>query len=281
MAQGTFENVLNVATPTETTMTDNQYQIPGTIIDGHNHLGEHDPTGSKLLELMDAHNVERTLIMGTPMRGNDNTVTATQANPDRFVGGACLDPRDGKKAVDAVKHYADEGMRIIKLFPNFGYYPDDDAFGPFFDAIAEQKMGVLSHCGWLAPRAGVTAAYYSHPGRFEKVIRRLPELPFIMAHMGGIAGFLESVMLATRTPNTYIDCSPGQGYNVLNFAPAIAGAIPPEKLLWGLDCYDYDPWKYRYADALAGAGFGPHFDKVWYSTARTFFEKIGAIPAEA
>lgn len=256
-------------------MTEN-YQIPKPIIDVHNHLTDGDADGSRMLALMDKYNVERTLIMGTPMRGNDSVVNAVRTHPTRFVGGACLDPRDGAKAVDDVKRYASEGMRIIKLFPNLGYYPDDDAFIPFFEAIAQQKMGVLSHCGWLTPVAGVSAAYYSHPGRFEKPIRRLPDTPFVMAHMGGIAGFMEGVMLATRTPNTYIDCSPGQGLNVLTWAPNLAAAIPPDKLMWGLDCCDFEPWMARYAQALAGAGFGPHFQKVWHDNAAELFQRIGA-----
>ncbi|HUV40062.1 MAG TPA: amidohydrolase family protein, partial [Planctomycetota bacterium] len=152
-------------------------------------------------------------------------------------------------------------------------------FRKFFDTIAKLGMGVLSHCGWLWPQPGRDfASYYSHPGRFEKVIRMHPETPFILAHMGGIAGFLETVMLTTRTPNTYVDCSPGQGLNVLEFAPRIAGSIPVGKLLWGRDGAAYDKATFeRYRKALVGAGFGPHLREVFYTNARDLFTKLGAL----
>jgi predicted TIM-barrel fold metal-dependent hydrolase len=96
--------------------------------------------------------------------------------------------------------------------------------------------------------------------------------------MGGIAGFLEAVMLTTRTPNAYVDCSPGQGLWALEAAGPIVGTIPPEKLLWGADTYDYAGLIPRYRAALAAAGFGEHFEKVFYANARGLLERIGAIP---
>jgi predicted TIM-barrel fold metal-dependent hydrolase len=176
-----------------------------------------------------------------------------------------------------LRHHRAEGVRVVKLFPNFGYWPDDDAFCPFFDVVAELGMAVLSHCGWLVPHMGVTAAYYSYPGRFEKPIRRHPETIFIMAHMGGIVGFLETVMLTTRTPNTYVDCSPGQGLWVLEHASSMAAGIPADKLMWGADCYQGPQMLEQYCKALEGCGFGDDLDNIFYGNARGLLEKIGAI----
>jgi predicted TIM-barrel fold metal-dependent hydrolase len=170
----------------------------------------------------------------------------------------------------------------VKLFPNYGYYPDDEHFAPFFDAVAELNMGVLSHCGWLG-EAGADmrnerwAAYYSHPGRFEMVVRTHPKTPFIMAHMGGIAGWLETIMLTTRTPNCYVDCSPGQGRLVLDKGGPMAGAVPPTKLLYGADAYNLPQSIPDYAAIMAAQGYGPHFDKIFYSNARGIFEQVGAV----
>jgi predicted TIM-barrel fold metal-dependent hydrolase len=193
------------------------------------------------------------------------------------VGGAYIDPREGAGAIDQVKHYHGEGIHLVKLFPNYGYFPDEGKFRPFFDAIAELGMGVLSHCGWLAPNLGVSAAYYSHPGRFEKVIRTYGDTIFIMAHMGGIAGFLETVMLTTRTPNTYTDCSPGQGVWVIENCGAMAASIPPDRMLWGMDCYYPQDWIEKQRAALEELGFAEHSEKIFYSNARGILEKIGAI----
>jgi hypothetical protein len=96
--------------------------------------------------------------------------------------------------------------------------------------------------------------------------------------MGGIAGFLETVMLTTRTPNAYVDCSPGQGLLVLEMAPKIAAAVPPAKLMWGRDGSPYDAaTNERYRKALVKAGFGPHLDAIFYGNARGLFESMGVL----
>lgn len=143
-------------------------------------------------------------------------------------------------------------------------------------------LGVLSHCGWLGGSgAGMSrekwAAYYATPGRFEKVIRTHPDTIFIMAHFGGITGVLESVMLATRTPNTYIDCSPGQGLWAVETCGAIAGSVPPEKLLWGADCEPTRDFIERYRKALVGIGYGAHLDKVFRANMLQILRKLGAL----
>jgi predicted TIM-barrel fold metal-dependent hydrolase len=98
-----------------------------------------------------------------------------------------------------------------------------------------------------------------------------------MAHMGGIAGFLESVMLTTRTPNTYVDCSPGQGLWALEFAGPLLGAMPPGRILWGCDSYDYADLIPRYHAALVKAGFGQHLPGIFHNNADTLLRRIGAI----
>jgi predicted TIM-barrel fold metal-dependent hydrolase len=255
---------------------------PAKIIDVHNHVNQADPTGDRLVEKMDALSIETTLVMGVTRiesGSNERALAAVCKHPGRLVGGVCVDPRDGKSAVEKVRRYYGEGFRIVKLFPNMGYFPDDATLLPFFDAVAKLKMGVLSHCGFLAPQAGVAAAYYSQPGRFEKLLRTYKEMPFIFAHMGGIDGFLQTIMLTTRLPNAYTDCSPGQGAWVLDFAGQMAASIPPHKLMWGADSYDLERWLNHNQPALEKIGFAEHLDKIFYSNAKELLVRIGALPA--
>ena len=258
-------------------MTEADMRLPSGIIDIHNHLSAKDQDAKQILGLMDKMDIEKTLVMGTSKGGNEKMLAAVELHPDRLVGGAYVDPREGAAAIDRVAQYYEQGIRLIKLFPNLGYFPDDGQFIPFFGKIAELGMGVLSHCGWLTPSMNVTAAYYSHPGRFEKVARQYPEMPMIMAHMGGIAGFLETVMLTTRTPNVYTDCSPGQGVWVLECAPEIAGSIPVDRIMWGADCYYDQVWFDRQKDALARCGFADNFQKVYRDNALGILKQIGAV----
>jgi hypothetical protein len=265
-----------------------KYPLPKVLFDAHNHLwGEDNVT--KLLESQKLFHVETAVVMGLPFGGeseirsvNEACIRAQQRHPGRIIGGVYANPLQGKKAINLVRRAHAEGVRLVKLFPNLGYFPDDPKVRPFFDAVAKLKMAVLSHCGWLWPKeVRPFAAYYSSPGRFEKLIRIYPETIFMFAHMGGIAGFLESVMLTTRTPNVYVDCSPGQGWWVLESAPQIAGTIPPERLLWGADMNYNAKDLERCRKALVGAGFGPHFDKIFYSNTRGIYEKLGVLEAKS
>lgn len=254
-----------------------QSTMPESKIDFHNHVQVDDVCGERLLKLMDENGIERTMILGTPRIDNAGTLKAVKAHPNRFVGAVYADPREGQAALDEVNRYYDEGMRVVKLFPNLGYYPDDDAFGPLFELIAERGMAVLSHCGFLTPKMGISSAIYSYPCRFEKLIRTFPETPFILAHMGGMNGFLEAIMLATRTPNTYVDCSPGQGVWVWQNAGSQAATIPPERILWGVDCYDFDKWPPLQQTALAAAGMAAHFHRIYRENALEIWNRVGAI----
>jgi predicted TIM-barrel fold metal-dependent hydrolase len=231
-----------------------------------------------MVQAMDQRGIELTLVMGYSLEGsNEACLAAVKKYPGRFAGGVFVDPREGQAAIETVRCYHGEGFRIVKLFPNYGYYPDDEALLPFFEQVAGMGMAILSHCGWLAAGNKPVATYFATPGRFEKPIRVFPQMTFIMAHMGGIPGFLETVMLTTRTPNTYADCSPGQGTWVLENAGPMAATIPPEKLLWGADNKDPGGTMDRHAAAMEKIGLGPHFEKIFHANARGILEKIGAI----
>jgi predicted TIM-barrel fold metal-dependent hydrolase len=260
-------------------------RLPKRIIDAHNHLwGGGD--GTEMIERMDQLGIETALIMGLSRGGsNEDMAKACRKHPGRLIGGAYYNPLDGKKAIDELKRYDEQGLRIVKLFPNLGYFPDQPSVRKFFEAVARRKMGVLSHCGWLGGSGkGMTnkpwASYRATPARFEMLMRLFPDVPFIMAHMGGILGVLESVMLSTRTPNCYIDCSPGQGLWAIEKCGAIAGSIPPEKLLWGADCRPDKPFMERYRKALVKLGYGKDLEKIFYGNARGIFERLGMISSK-
>lgn len=257
------------------------HRLPRRIIDAHNHISADDPDGSQMLANMDENNIELALIMSTSMRPHATTANVLAKHPTRFIGGGYADPRQGKKAIAAIKAYHADGLRMVKLFPNLGYFPDDDAYRPFFDTVASLKMAVLSHCGWLTPKSGITAAYYAQPGRFEKLIRTYTQTPFVLAHMGGMDGFLQMIMLITRNRNVYADCSPGQGTWVLDHAGEMVSSVPADRLMWGADSYQQKHFLDHNRKALIKIGFGGDLEKIFYSNARSLFEGIGAISPKA
>jgi predicted TIM-barrel fold metal-dependent hydrolase len=258
-------------------MTVDEFPLPDRLIDIHNHP-RRDDDGSGMIGLMDAWSIERTLIMGTEHLENETVLRLVRQFPDRFLGGAYLDPRR-PDALEQMRRWHGEGFRIVKLFPNYGYYPDDPALTPFFEQVAELKMAVLSHCGWLMPHKGMAfASYYATPGRFEKLVRIFTDTIFIMAHMGGINGLLETVMLTTRAPNVYVDCSPGQGLWALQHGGGIAASVPVHKLLWGADSWGLEKMVPAYHDALVALGHGEHLAAIFHDNAQKLLETIGLLP---
>ena len=235
---------------------------PARTIDFHTHpMFPLDQVG-KILDFMDKYGLEKIVALGLPREedGNERVFKLRRLAPSRIIGGPFVDPRD-EQAFDELKRFHDEGCRILKLFPNYGYYPDDPELLGFFEKAATMGFGILSHCGWLGGD-GVSSTKYARPGRFEELFRRFPDTLFVMAHMGGIDGFVEGIMYTTRTKNVYLDTTPGQSHWVFAHAPEFVRGMPPERLLLGTDGI-FPPWE----DGTDGSGE--------YKTQRQMLEKIG------
>jgi len=258
---------------------------PERKIDIHTHPGYPPDEVEEILAFMDARGVERIVALGSPSKedSDERILRLRELAPHRVIGGPYFDPREGD-ALDKLERMHEAGCRIVKLFPNLGYYPDDDAVRPFFEKAAAMGMGVLSHCGWLGFK-GVSSTKYARPGRFEALFRRFPDTLFIMAHMGGIDGFLEGIMYTTRTPNVYLDTTPGQSYWVFEHAPEMVRGMPAERLLLGTDgiqpvSEDWDCSKQydKIAAALDKLGWSEHLEDIFYNNAAAVIEKYGLLP---
>ena len=259
--------------------------LPEKMIDMHTHP-DYPPGGLQpILDFMDAHAIEKVVALGSSRLdyANDNVLEMRKMAPDRIAGGPYLDPRDPNAPDELLRHY-DHGCRMVKLFPNHGYYPDDPELLPFFEKVGELKCGVLSHCGWMSERGGRTdyATKYARPGRFEILFRTFPDIPFVMAHMGGIDGFLEAIMYTLRTPNVYVDITPGQSYWVLEYAADFVRSIPPERVLLGTDGYkpnrDHLQTYIRLAEAVVKLGWEDYLGDIFYSNGARVIKKYGLIP---
>lgn len=254
---------------------------PDRAIDVHTHPMYPLAEVEKTLGFMDKYGIEKIVALGMPKHedANKRVLKLRKAAPDRVIGGPYIDPRK-RGAIGELSRYFDKGCRIVKLFPNLGYYPDDPQFVPFFEKAASLGYGVLSHCGWLGG-GGISSTRYARPGRFEELFRRFPDMLFIMAHMGGIDGFVEGIMYTTRTPNVYLDTTPGQSHWVFAHAPEFVRGMPPGRLLLGTDGI-FPPWKdgtdgsqeyHTQADMLEKIGWEASAKDVFYNNAAAVIEK--------
>ena len=105
-------------------------------------LGEYHVSPEAVLKLMDAHHVEKGVLLQGSYYGfqNEYVWDALQKYPDRFVGAATYDPFCLKK--DAIRHHLfhDHGFRIVKfeVSPGSGmmsYHGYVDLFGDVMQEV--------------------------------------------------------------------------------------------------------------------------------------------------
>ncbi len=80
----------------------------------------------------------------------DNTYVLKTANafPREFLAGPSINPQRGD-AIEEVHRCADAGAVLVKVLPNAQQFnPADLTYKPFYRALAERKLPLLSHVGY-------------------------------------------------------------------------------------------------------------------------------------
>lgn len=138
---------------------------------------------------------------------NDGYAAARDARPDRINGLACLPMRDPAEAVAEVDRVADElDLAGIALKTSVRGTPlSDEAFEPVFERIQERGFSVFVHPRYnqlsktmnkeewmLKPMLLFPTETTIQIGRliFAGFFDRFPEIPFVIAHLGGSLPYL-------------------------------------------------------------------------------------------
>lgn len=131
---------------------------------------------------------------------NNFIIEAVRENPS-FVGYATLHFDMTRSEIEQeVKRFTDEGLRGVKLHPDFQkFYIDDSCMFDIYDICQEAGLPILIHTG--DPRYET-----SRPQRLAKMAKAYPKLIFIGAHFGGY-GRWEEVECYKDTSNVYFDTS--------------------------------------------------------------------------
>ena len=103
-------------------------------------------------------------------------------------------------------------MRGFKFHPNIqAFWPNDRAFYPLYEVIAEAGLIALFHSGTTGigagmPGGGGVRLKYSNPMAVDDVAADFPELDIILAHPS-FPWQDEALAIAVHKPNVYIDLS--------------------------------------------------------------------------
>ena len=196
-------------------------------------------TSDELLEEMDAHGVDRTVLVQTSWSTWDNGYIADSAArfPDRFIGHGLIDPQDPDNAEQVRYWMTERGLQGFRLHPM--YYPKEKILltpqnGPMWETIAELGAVIQFH---------LNAAFAD---QVEVIAQRYPHLKLLLDHMGGPhldegeAAFRPIVDLA-RYGNVYVKVSGVAGRSkeafpyadVHPFIRLLVEAFGSTRLLWG------------------------------------------------
>ncbi len=206
------------------------------VFDAHAHLGvaRHSGrvmTADRMLEHMDAHGIDRSLVMPFPLvddyRWTHNLIgDAVKAHPDRFAGAACLNPFIAEPEFrDEVQRCAEVlGFRALKFQPQYQpVNPLARSSSFLFETGLENKLALICHTGAGAP--------FALPSLFILPARQYPKLPIVLAHSGGSIYALEALVAAKVCPNIWLELSSLMPHHMGD----ILAAIPAERLMIGSD----------------------------------------------
>jgi predicted TIM-barrel fold metal-dependent hydrolase len=185
-------------------------------------------------------NVDDEAGMGRRRLGNAEVIAVAEANPDVLIPFASVDPHKGKLGVREAGELIERGVRGFKFHPNTqAFSPDDRAFYPLYETIAEAGLIALFHSGTTGigagmPGGGGVKLKYSNPMLVDDVAADFPELDIILAHPS-FPWQEEALAVATHKPNVYIDLS---GWSPKYFPEILVQYINTrlkDKMLFGSD----------------------------------------------
>lgn len=178
---------------------------------------------------------------GHPPLSSEEIADAAAAHADILIPFGSVDPHAGKAAVARARRLVTEhGVRGFKFHPSLqAFEPNDRAFYPLYEAIAELGVPALFHTGQTGIGAGLPGGRgiklrYSDPMLLDDVAADHPDLTVVLAHPS-VPWQDEAISIATHKSNVYIDLS---GWSPKYFPPQLvraANTMLRRKVLFGSD----------------------------------------------
>lgn len=215
------------------------------IIDCHNHLGPvynfYNPPAEIEDMLHDADQLGVTRLCVAPHialfcdcpLGNDQVDEAARRYPERVWAYLTLNSnRPAEIAAQFEQHYGQAHFIGVKLHPStHKYSASGENYRLVYERLTRQGGFVLIHSWDDCPYANLDLC--------EQAIRAFPQVPFILAHAGGIPSGVEKSIRAVNTyPNAFLDTS---GFEFSHtWIETIVARADNAKILYGSDMPFHD-----------------------------------------
>lgn len=211
-----------------------------SIADFYSIAVQEDGRLSTLLARGQAAGIRRHLVHSvgiTPERVpgvNDYLMRTVAACPDRLIGFGTLHP-DVQDVPAELRRIRAGGLRGVKVHPDFQHFAlDSDASLRMFHALADFDLPALVH-------TGDTRYPFSHPERMARVLKAVPALRVICAHLGGWSMWSEAWKQLADLPNVWVDTSSSLYALPPDEAVAIIRRYDGKHVFFGTDYPMWDP----------------------------------------
>ncbi len=208
-------------------------------VDAHSHVGSGAAvwSGQDVVDRMDTMKVDKTIIFPFTEGQWDNgeIMKYVEENPDRLIPFCAVNPWDGQVAADDLENCLKRGYKGVKLHPTICGFrlSDKKLVDPVFEVVQAYDAVVIVHGG---------SDLYNCPLEFDRMARRFPKVPLIMAHCGCFWEWELAIELALENDNLYLETSRVPGFETDKVIQKLGG----DKVIWGTDgpfC-DYE-WEFN------------------------------------
>ncbi len=160
--------------------------------------------------------------------GNQLTQDAMTEYADFFLFGGVLDPSESE--IEIENKYLAINPNVCmwnELHPALHQYPISGRGYKFIlDLIRKDPKPVLVHTD--------ESDKFSKPGQMEELIKRYPEIPFIIGHSGNVIGGFEiAIEIVKKYENAFLDSAFSRNY--LGLMKRMIDQVSAEKILFGSD----------------------------------------------
>ena len=201
---------------------------------------EHDefeklPVKENLWKRMEEENVMLSVaqhVTSKPATQTDVNRFASEIVRNNVISFGGLHP-DCEHVLEEIEKLKDMRMAGIKFHPPFQKVDiSDEKYIPMWKHINHLGFPVLIHCG----RARVTGGFDLFPSGVAKFIKYLPDVPVVLAHMGGRSGNpMEEKILFDFPENVYVDTAMSAERQDPADFERLASAMGPERVVFGSD----------------------------------------------
>lgn len=194
---------------------------------------------------MNENGIEKALLLPVATKPTQQTTInnwAAEISDENIYCCGSIHP-DADDALSEIERIKSLGLHGVKFHSEYQLFePNEKKMIPIYKKIAETGMFAVFHGGWDP----LSSDYIrGTPERFAEAINQVPELTFVIAHLGGMNLWNDvEKYLAGRFENVYFDVGVIAGYIEDSQLLRIIKTHGVDKILFGSDC----PWSDPHAE---------------------------------